>query len=193
MRHVREAVRFADGIGVLAGEGVTRFLEIGPDGTLTALARAVAEEGGDEALFVATLRKARDESRATVAAMAALRAMAKFHVDGADIDWPAVLGGGTGGEPVDLPTYPFQRQRYWLTPSQPPPGGPSGPTRASVVVDAEFWASVASEDVPTLAAVAAREANPSTCRRTRSSGSAIGSPRANRRPAARRVRRELPL
>ncbi|MDX3804287.1 type I polyketide synthase, partial [Streptomyces sp. AK04-3B] len=146
VRHVREAVRFADGIGVLAAEGVTRFLEIGPDGTLTALAQNSLPVDTGDALFVSMLRKDGSEH------VAALRAMAKFHVDGADIDWPAVLGGGTGDEPVDLPTYPFQRQRYWLTPSQPPPGGPSGPTRASVVVDAEFWASVASEDVPTLAA-----------------------------------------
>ncbi|MEH0551771.1 SDR family NAD(P)-dependent oxidoreductase [Streptomyces sp. B21-101] len=148
VRHVREAVRFADGMGVLAGEGVTRFLEIGPDSTLTALAQNSLPDDTGDALFVSMLRKDGSEH------LAALRAVAKLHVDGADIDWPPVLGGGTGdgGEPVDLPTYPFQRQRYWLAPSQPPVGGPSGPTRASVVVDAEFWASVAGEDVPTLAA-----------------------------------------
>ncbi|MFI1675452.1 SDR family NAD(P)-dependent oxidoreductase, partial [Streptomyces sp. NPDC020598] len=108
VRHVREAVRFADGVGVLAGEGVTRFLEIGPDATLTALARAVAEEAGDEADFVATLRKDRDESRTTVAAMAAL------HVSGRPVDWKALLNDTN--ESVPLPTYPFQRTRYWLDP-----------------------------------------------------------------------------
>ncbi|MGQ4366326.1 SDR family NAD(P)-dependent oxidoreductase, partial [Streptomyces sp. SAS_272] len=108
VRHVREAVRFADGIGALAAEGVTRFLEIGPDGTLTALARAVAEESGDEALFVATLRKDRDESRTTVAAMAAL------HASGRPVDWTALLNDTY--ESVQLPTYPFQRTRYWLDP-----------------------------------------------------------------------------
>ncbi|MFI1675451.1 type I polyketide synthase, partial [Streptomyces sp. NPDC020598] len=146
VRHVREAVRFADGVGVLAAESVTRFLEIGPDATLTALAQNSLPDGTGDALFASMLRKDGSEH------LAVLRAMARFHVDGADIDWPAVLGDAGGDEPVDLPTYPFQRQRYWLTPSQPPLGGPSGPTRASVVVDAEFWASVASEDVPTLAA-----------------------------------------
>ncbi|MEU5637966.1 SDR family NAD(P)-dependent oxidoreductase, partial [Streptomyces rishiriensis] len=155
VRHVREAVRFADGIGVLASEGVTRFLEIGPDATLTALAQNSLPDDSDDsddsddtgdAVFVSMLRKDGSEH------LAVLRAMAKLHVDGADIDWTAVMGGGTGEEPVDLPTYPFQRQRYWLSPSQRSLGGPSGPTRASVVVDAEFWASVASEDVPTLAA-----------------------------------------
>ncbi|WP_373431704.1 type I polyketide synthase [Streptomyces achromogenes] len=145
VRHVREAVRFADGMGVLAGEGVTRFLEIGPDSTLTVLAQNCLPDDTGDALFVSMLRKDGSEH------VAALRAMAGFHVDGADVDWTAVLGEGTGDAPVDLPTYPFQRQRYWLTPSQPSLGGPSGPTRASVVVDADFWASVASEDVPTLA------------------------------------------
>ncbi|MGW1275110.1 polyketide synthase dehydratase domain-containing protein, partial [Streptomyces sp. NPDC002491] len=108
VRHVREAVRFADGVGALAAEGVTRFLEIGPDSTLTALARAVAEEAGDEALFVATLRKDRDEPRTTVAAMAAL------HVSGRAVDWKALLNDTN--ESVPLPTYPFQRARYWLDP-----------------------------------------------------------------------------
>ncbi|MDQ0835201.1 acyl transferase domain-containing protein/acyl carrier protein [Streptomyces achromogenes] len=114
VRHVREAVRFADGMGVLAGEGVTRFLEIGPDSTLTALARAVAEETGDEALFVATLRKDRDESRTTVAAMAAL------HASGRPVDWTALLNDTY--ESVQLPTYPFQRTRYWLDPVANPAG-----------------------------------------------------------------------
>ncbi|MDQ0688007.1 acyl transferase domain-containing protein/acyl carrier protein [Streptomyces achromogenes] len=114
VRHVREAVRFADGMGVLAGEGVTRFLEIGPDSTLTALARAVAEESGDEALFVATLRKDRDESRTTVAAMAAL------HASGRPVDWTALLNDTY--ESVQLPTYPFQRTRYWLDPVANPAG-----------------------------------------------------------------------
>ncbi|MDX5570671.1 SDR family NAD(P)-dependent oxidoreductase, partial [Streptomyces sp. ID05-04B] len=108
VRHVREAVRFADGVGVLAGEGVTRFLEIGPDATLTALARTAVEESGGEALFAATLRKDRDESRTTVAAMAAL------HVSGSPVDWKMLLNGTD--ESVQLPTYPFQRTRYWLDP-----------------------------------------------------------------------------
>ena len=78
VRHVREAVRFADGIAALAAEGVTRFLEIGPDGTLTALAQNSLPEDTGDALFVSMLRKDGSEH------VAALRAMAKFHVDGAD-------------------------------------------------------------------------------------------------------------
>ncbi|WP_281250202.1 type I polyketide synthase, partial [Streptomyces monashensis] len=147
VRHVREAVRFADGVAALVAEGVTRFLEIGPDGTLTALAQScVPDDDAGDALFVPMLRKEGAER------LAVLRAMATLHVDGGEIDWAAVLGGDEGVESVDLPTYPFQRQRYWLAPNEPSPGGALGPSRVSAVVDAEFWAAVENADLPTLAA-----------------------------------------
>ncbi|WP_328840518.1 type I polyketide synthase [Streptomyces europaeiscabiei] len=145
VRHVRQAVRFADGVSALAAEGVTRFLEIGPDGTLTALARTVLGDV-DDALFVPLLRKDVSEH------MAVLRAMARFHVDGGEVDWSALLGSGDGARAVDLPTYPFQRQRYWLAPNQSAPGVPAGPANASAVIDDAFWAAVECEDLPSLAA-----------------------------------------
>ncbi|WP_436850192.1 type I polyketide synthase, partial [Streptomyces monashensis] len=108
VRHVREAVRFADGVSALAAQGVTRFVEIGPDGTLTALARTALGDSGEDALFVPTLRKDRDEPRTTVAALAAL------HASGRPVDWNVLLPDTCGW--AQLPTYPFQRQRYWLDP-----------------------------------------------------------------------------
>ncbi|MFF7130687.1 SDR family NAD(P)-dependent oxidoreductase, partial [Streptomyces sp. NPDC008240] len=103
VRHVREAVRFADGIRTLTATGVTRFLELGPDGVLTAMA---AESADADAVFAAVLRKDRDEEWTT------LQALARLYVDGAKVDWTAVFTG-TGAHHVDLPTYPFQHQRYW--------------------------------------------------------------------------------
>ncbi|MFF9206786.1 polyketide synthase dehydratase domain-containing protein, partial [Streptomyces sp. NPDC014986] len=101
--HVREAVRFDDGVRALAGQGVTRFVELGPDGVLSGMAR---ESAGDDALLVPLLRKDRDE--VTVA----LTALAELYVRGGHADWAAVLDG-TGGRPVDLPTYAFQHEYFW--------------------------------------------------------------------------------
>uniref|UniRef100_UPI000ABBEA08 hypothetical protein n=1 Tax=Streptomyces europaeiscabiei TaxID=146819 RepID=UPI000ABBEA08 len=115
------------------------------DGTLTALARTVLGDV-DDALFVPLLRKDVSEH------MAVLRAMARFHVDGGEVDWSVLLGSGDGAPAVDLPTYPFQRQRYWLAPNQSAPGVPAGPAHASAVIDDAFWAAVECEDLPALAA-----------------------------------------
>ncbi|MEU5207559.1 type I polyketide synthase [Kribbella sp. NPDC020789] len=113
VRHVREAVRFADGVTTLAAEGVTRFVEVGPDATLTALARAcVPDDQG--LLFVPTLRKDHDEPRTAVSALAAL------HTSGLPVDWDALLPGSP--PLVDLPTYAFERHRYWLDPVVAPSG-----------------------------------------------------------------------
>ncbi|MEY9490733.1 acyl transferase domain-containing protein/short-subunit dehydrogenase/acyl carrier protein [Streptomyces calvus] len=101
--HVREAVRFDDGIRALAAQGVTRFVELGPDGVLSGMAR---ESAGDDALLVPLLRKDREE--VTVA----LTALAELYVRGVPADWAAVLDG-TDGRPVDLPTYAFQHEYFW--------------------------------------------------------------------------------
>ncbi|MFF2195169.1 SDR family NAD(P)-dependent oxidoreductase [Streptomyces sp. NPDC058157] len=102
VRHVREAVRFADGMAALEAEGVTRFVELGPDGVLSAMGADCVGDG----VFVPVLRKHRDEAEAAVAALA------QAHVHGVPVDWSAYFGG-TGAPPVDLPTYAFQHERYW--------------------------------------------------------------------------------
>ena len=104
VRHVRAAVRFADGIAWLESEGVTRFLELGPDGVLSAAAQDSFTGTG---LFVSALRGDRAE------AVAVVTALARLHCGGVPVDWAAVFAGA-GACRVDLPTYAFQRQRYWL-------------------------------------------------------------------------------
>ncbi|MGP4012652.1 SDR family NAD(P)-dependent oxidoreductase, partial [Streptomyces sp. 4N124] len=103
--HVRDAVRFADAVKVLESQGVTRFLELGPDAVLTAMGRQTAED----AAFIPSLRRERAE------AAALLTAAGQLHVRGADVDWDAVFAG-RGARRVDLPTYAFQREHYWITP-----------------------------------------------------------------------------
>ncbi|MEU4716630.1 type I polyketide synthase [Micromonospora purpureochromogenes] len=101
VRHVREAVRFADGITTLHQAGVTTFLELGPDAALTPLVEGIVTD----AVVVPSLRRGHDEQRQ------ALTALARLHVTGTTVDWTALLPQTT--RTVDLPTYPFQRQRYW--------------------------------------------------------------------------------
>ncbi|MEV7417054.1 SDR family NAD(P)-dependent oxidoreductase, partial [Streptomyces sp. NPDC089919] len=126
--HVREAVRFADGIRTLAGEGVTRFLELGPDAVLTALAQQTVDT--DDAVFVPVLRARTSE----VEAFAGF--LGQIHTAGAPVDWTAFYEG-TGARRVELPTYAFQRERYWLTPvagSGDPAAAGLGPVDHPVLV-----------------------------------------------------------
>ncbi|MEU5274698.1 SDR family NAD(P)-dependent oxidoreductase, partial [Streptomyces hygroscopicus] len=110
VRHVREAVRFADGVRALEALGVTTFLEVGPDGVLTAMAQdslATDEPAGVAALtLVPALRKNRPETQSLTTALAEL------HVHGTTVNW-ATAFTGRDVRRVELPTYAFQRQRYW--------------------------------------------------------------------------------
>ncbi|WP_061289095.1 type I polyketide synthase [Herbidospora cretacea] len=103
--HVRNAVRFADGIRRLEAEGVTRFVEIGPDAVLTAMGQETYE--GD-AVWIPVCRRGRPEPETAV------EALARLHVAGGPVDWTTLF---TGATPVDLPTYAFQRKRYWPKPA----------------------------------------------------------------------------
>ena len=108
--HAREPVRFADAIATLKAQGTTTYLELGPDPVLCAMARECLGEEQDKAAFIPTLREGRAEAEAITTAIAGA------HVSGASIDWGAFFKG-TGAKRVPLPTYPFQRERYWLVPS----------------------------------------------------------------------------
>uniref|UniRef100_UPI0035CCDD85 SDR family NAD(P)-dependent oxidoreductase n=1 Tax=Actinophytocola gossypii TaxID=2812003 RepID=UPI0035CCDD85 len=98
---VRRPVRFADAMATLADSGVTTFLEVGPDAVLPGC--------------VPTQRAGQPEVRALVTALA------RLHVTGVSPEWSALLGRTRR---VDLPTYPFQRERYWMTAS-PRTGDPA--------------------------------------------------------------------
>ncbi|MDW4903683.1 hypothetical protein RB625_35375, partial [Streptomyces californicus] len=114
VRHVRDAVRFHDAVEWLRARGTTAFLEIGPDAVLAALVDGFA-----------TQRRGRDEAAALLLGVGALASR------GFAPDWRAVFAG-TGARSVDLPTYAFQREHYWLHSGTVPSGDPAsiGQSRA---------------------------------------------------------------
>ncbi|WP_343240259.1 type I polyketide synthase, partial [Streptomyces sp. SID14515] len=102
---VRGTVRFADAVRAMAEAGVGTFLELGPDAVLAPMIESVLEAGAYTAAVIPTLRRDRDESGSVA------RALARLQVTGIPVDWTRFLGP----QPlVDLPTYPFQHQHYWL-------------------------------------------------------------------------------
>ncbi|WP_254849441.1 MULTISPECIES: type I polyketide synthase [unclassified Pseudonocardia] len=141
VRHVRGTVRFADGVRALAARGVTTFLELGPDAVLSAL----VPRSAPDAVAVPALRRDRDEDATLVAALA------RLHTHGAGPRWAAFFAGHDTRR-ADLPTYPFQRGRFWpdVMPGQETraaaPAGPGTPDE----IDAAFWEAVAQEDFSAL-------------------------------------------
>jgi acyl transferase domain-containing protein/acyl carrier protein len=117
--HAREPVRFAAAVSALLGEGTTAALELGPDPVLCAMAVECLDEG-QELTLAPALRAGHPEPQS------ALGALAATHAAGAGVDWEAFFAG-TGAKPVPLPTYPFQRKRYWLN-----PGGAGGADPAAL-------------------------------------------------------------
>ncbi|MEU6226707.1 type I polyketide synthase [Streptomyces sp. NPDC047042] len=111
VRHVRQAVRFNDGIRTLQNAGVTTFVELGPDGVLSAMGRdCVADVDGTEPEFVPLLRKDRTDT------LAVAHGLARLHVRHLSPSWDALFEG-SGAHRVELPTYAFQRKRYWARPT----------------------------------------------------------------------------
>jgi 4-hydroxyphenylalkanoate synthase len=112
VRHAREAVRFADGMRAAAGAGCATFLELGPDGVLAGLGRDCVPD----AAWVPSVRANRPE------AFAVLEAAARVAVRGAGVDWASLV---PGGHLIDLPTYAFAADRFWLTDPNPLGGAAS--------------------------------------------------------------------
>ncbi|MFD3917350.1 SDR family NAD(P)-dependent oxidoreductase, partial [Streptomyces sp. NPDC058603] len=133
VRHVRESVRFHDAVLTLREQGAGVFVEVGPGGTLSALGLG----GAPDAVFLPALRTDRPEEMALVTTVAAL------HAHGVAVDWTAYFAG-SGARRVDLPTYAFQRERYWLD-------MPAERTQRMSPVEARFWEVVEEGDLDDLA------------------------------------------
>ncbi|REH53967.1 type I polyketide synthase [Kutzneria buriramensis] len=130
--HVRAAVRFADAVTTLNAQGVTKFVEVGPDGVLTGMG-ANCVEG---AAFVATQRRDRDQERELVTGLA------QAFANGVHVDWNRFYEGREARR-VDLPTYAFQHKFYWRD--------KEAPVASADPIDAAFWDAVEREDLADLA------------------------------------------
>ncbi|MER7394135.1 SDR family NAD(P)-dependent oxidoreductase [Streptomyces sp. NPDC000151] len=130
VEQVRRPVRFLEAVRTLEAAGTATLLELGPDGVCAAMAAHCVRDT-DATAPVAALRAGRSEVRTLLAALAAA------FVRGTEVDWAAVHAG-TGGRRVALPTYAFQRERYWI----------EGPARAAALPAAEEAASEPAPLVP---------------------------------------------
>ncbi len=109
VRHIRSTVRFSDGLRLLLEDPARVLLEVGPGNTLTTLAR---QHQGTQRTFVSSLRHPREsvDDGETF-----LGAVGRLWVAGVPIEWKT-MDGGRSGRRVALPTYPFERQRFWAEP-----------------------------------------------------------------------------
>ena len=104
-RHARETVRFADGIGTLYGRGYRIFLEIGPHPTLCGLGRQSISDGA--VLWLPSMKQGREDW------LQIFESLAQLYVGGMEVNWNSV-DRDYARSMVLLPTYSFQRERYWI-------------------------------------------------------------------------------
>ncbi|MBI4788809.1 MAG: SDR family NAD(P)-dependent oxidoreductase [Chloroflexi bacterium] len=105
-RHLREPVRFAAGMETLAALGVAAFVEIGPQPTLVVLGQQCLANANEKA-WLPSLRRKGEDWQQMLASLAAL------YVRGASVDWSG-FDRDYVRHKVVVPTYPFQRKRYWV-------------------------------------------------------------------------------
>ncbi|MFE7595190.1 acyltransferase domain-containing protein, partial [Kitasatospora sp. NPDC057512] len=113
-RNLRHTVRFQEAVEALVASGHTTFVEVGPHPVLGGSIGQILEEAGVDGIVTGSLRRDDGGLRRF------LTSAAEAHVRGLPVAWERLTGTAAGH--VDLPTYPFQGRRYWLTGA----AGPSG-------------------------------------------------------------------
>ena len=109
-RHLSEPIRFVDAVDTLRSLGHKLFLEVGPGAALITSGRRTIKS--DEGLWLSSLHSGQSDWQTL------LSTLGRLFTAGVEIDWPAV-DRGFHRRRVVLPTYPFQRQRYWIAEDKP--------------------------------------------------------------------------
>nr|QBF51754.1 type I polyketide synthase [Streptomyces caniferus] len=133
--NLRRTVGFAPAIEALTAAGHRAFVEVSPHPVLTVPLQETAEDAGVDAVVTGTLR--RDDGGLP----RLLTSLGTLYAHGVDIDWSPLFADRRPHR-VELPTYAFQRQRFWLEPEAPAAASPE---------EAAFWAAVGDQDAASLA------------------------------------------
>jgi len=138
--NLRRPVRFADAVGALLTAGFDAFVEVSAHPVLVAAIEETADAAGTEVSVTPTLR------RGDGGPDRLLSALAQAWTRGATVNWSNFVAS-VGPVPV-MPTYPFQRRRYW--PERPTTAAASGTPTPVDAEDASFWEAVERTDTETL-------------------------------------------
>uniref|UniRef100_UPI003EBE09AC type I polyketide synthase n=1 Tax=Streptomyces sp. NRRL F-5630 TaxID=1463864 RepID=UPI003EBE09AC len=143
VRNLRRPVRFQEAVRALAATGTGAFVECSAHPVLTAAVEDTLQEAGHEAAVTGTLRRDDGGTRRLFASFG------EAFAQGAPVAWARAFAAADAAH-VDLPTYAFQRERYWWEPATP-----HGPAAAQDTArpgdDTGFWEAVRSDDTETLA------------------------------------------
>lgn len=126
--HLRQPVRFGDGVSTMLEAGITHFIEVGPHPVLSTLASECVELGEStaEPVFLTSLHRDDDAGRELV------ESLGRLFVDGVPVNTDGLQAKGTA-RLVDLPTYPFERARHWH-----PSARPNGGNRSAIAPEARW-------------------------------------------------------
>jgi phthiocerol/phenolphthiocerol synthesis type-I polyketide synthase E len=134
VKHLRGTVRFGDGVRELLQDPTAILLEVGPGQTLSTLARQHPAKGAQH-VMLSTLRHPQERS-SDVAYL--LNTIGRLWLSGVEIDWSAFYANERRRR-VPLPTYPFERERYWIEPKAQTPGTSAKAARADRKLDIADW------------------------------------------------------
>ncbi|WP_229070443.1 type I polyketide synthase [Actinoplanes sp. DH11] len=140
-RNLRSTVAFETAVRAALRAGHRVFIEVSSHPVLGIGLQETVEAAVGDAVLVSTLRRDEDEAARFAAALA------DAHLGGVRLDWPAVLASHRPRR-VRLPTYAFQRRRFWIHDDAPLP--PPLPAAGTAVPDDPFWAAVDNDDLDAL-------------------------------------------